>query len=252
MLLSFLVAMGAAVRARTTRGLIYAAAPGAKLDLYAPLGADGEAPVVVFAPSRRLPGPQRHLFRFVGQALASCGFVTVIPDCREDPRAGAAECLQDLALATAWVRDNAARYGADPARLFVAGHAAGAHSIAMLALDPRWLAAVGIAPADLRGVIAISGLYDIFSPGDLSPAGHASPSAPPMLLIAGQQDQIDPDNTSRLARALRTVGAPVAEIRYPALSERTGLGPRGPLRRRGMALDEVERFVRLHSLGPAR
>jgi acetyl esterase/lipase len=235
---------------RATRGVAYAAAEGAKLDAYAPLGADGEAPVIVFAPSRPLSGPQRHLFRFVGQTLASCGFVTVIPDCRSDPNAGFAEFVQDLAMAAAWARDNAVRYGADPDRMFLAGHAAGAHGMAMLALDPRWLEAVGMAPAGLRGVIGVSGLYDIPSPADLHPAGHAHPSAPPMLLIAGQQDRIDPDNTSRLARALRTVGAPVAEIRYPRLSERTGLG--ASLGRRGTALDEVERFVRLHSLGPGR
>jgi len=79
MLLSFLMAMGAAVRARTTRGLTYAAAAGAKLDLYAPVGADGEAPVVVFAHFTRMSGGRRHLFRFVGQTLALRGFVTAIP-----------------------------------------------------------------------------------------------------------------------------------------------------------------------------
>jgi acetyl esterase/lipase len=249
MLLSLLMAMGAAVRARTTRGLTYAAAPGAKLDLYAPVGADGEAPVVVFAHFTRMSGGRRHLFRFVGQTLALRGFVTAIPDVRGDADAPCRNSIGDLVQACAWVRANCGRYGGDPDRLFLMGHAGGAHSVAMLALDPQWLAAVDMSPSDLRGAIGVSGVYSALPSG--CPVDHANPDGPPMLLIAGQQDNVDPANTSRLARALRTVGGPVAEIHYPRLGDRLGLQSWGrPRRYRATVLAEVERFVRLYSLGP--
>jgi acetyl esterase/lipase len=251
MLLSFLLAMGGAVRARTTRGLTYAAAPGAKLDVYTPVGADGEAPVVVFAHFSQMSGGKRHLFRFVGQTLALRGFVTVIPDVRGDSDAPCQNSVADLADACAWARANSGRYGGDPDRLFAMGHEGGAHSAAMLALDPQWLAAVDMKPSDLRGAIGISGVYGPLPSG--CPADQANPDGPPVLLIAGQQDNVDPANTSRLARALRTVGGSVAEIHYPQLGDRLGLqGWSRPWRYRANVLAEVERFVRLYSLGPGR
>jgi acetyl esterase/lipase len=251
MLLSFLMAMGAAVRARITRGVVYGPQPGARLDVYAPIGADGEAPVVVFARFTPKSGGGRQLFRFVGQTLASRGFVTVIPDVRGEGDAPCGDSAGDLALAVAWARSHCGGYGGDPSRLFLMGHAGGAHCVAMLALDPRWLGAVDMRPGDLRGAIGVSGLYDALPAG--CPADHANPSAPPLLLIAGQRDGVDPDNTSRLARALRTVGGQVAEIRYPKLGDRLGLQSLArPMRYRATALEEVERFVRFYSLAPVR
>ncbi len=249
MLLSFLMAMGTAVRARAKRAIPYAAAPGASLDVYAPVCADGEAPVIVVANLAGAPGGRRRLFRFVGQTLASRGFIAVIPDIRGEGDRPTEESLGDLAEAVAWAKDNCSRFGGDAGRLFLMGHAGGAHCMAMLALDPRWLAAVEMHPADLRGAVGVSGLYDALPCG--CPADHAGPDSPPMLLIAGQKDDIDPDNSSRLARALRTVSGQVAEIRYPRLGDRLGLpGLFGLMRYRATALEEVERFVRLYSLGP--
>ena len=45
------------------------------------------------------------------------------------------------------------------------GHSAGAYNAAMLALDPRWLAATGHAPAELAGWVGLAGPYD-FLPTD--------------------------------------------------------------------------------------
>jgi arylformamidase len=61
----------------------------------------------------------------------------------------------------AWTRDHAADYGADGTRLFLAGHSAGGHLVAML-LATDWAAAGRAAvAAALRGALAISGLYDL-------------------------------------------------------------------------------------------
>ncbi len=201
-------------------------------------------PVVVFADFGRRPGARRHAFRFVGQTLAMRGFVTVIPNLRGDARMPCTDSTADLALAAAWAKAHCGGYGGDSGRMFLMGHAGGAHCAAMLALDPAGLGAVGMTPDDLRGAIGISGIYDAQPAG--APADHADPSAPPMLLIAGQRDHVNPGHTNRLARALRTVGGQVAEIHYPKLGDRLGLTRQ--LRYRATALDEVERFVRLYSL----
>jgi hypothetical protein len=133
-------------------------------------------------------------------------------------------------------------------------------------MEARWLDAHGVRIGDLRGAVGVSGLYDVLSLDEAKaaavfgpkarwaaaePVFHVSPSAPPMLLVAGQCDEVDPEATSRLARALRTIGGQVAEIRYPKLHDRGGLRRlTGPSRFHATVLGEVERFVRLHSLGP--
>jgi predicted esterase len=232
MLLSFFMALGASARIRVTRGLAYGGRADAKLDVYAPVGADGEAPVVVAT-----VGSGR-----VGQELASRGFVAVV-------KSGGAShssrlLFEDLAAVVAWAKANAAAHGGDPQRLFAMGQADGARAAVMLALDPRWLAAAGLGPATLRGAIGLCGIYACEHD---EAARYARPAAPPLLLIAGAQDRAD---TGRLACALRKVGGQVAEIRYPRLGNRPSLhGVLGALRLRATALDEVERFVRLRSLG---
>ncbi len=225
MLLSFLLAMGAAVRARAVRGLVYG--QGAKLDVYAPIGADGEAPVVVFAHAGGRPG-RRRLFSLIGQTLASRGFVTLVPDLSEAPDA----FLDDIAAAAAFAMADSRRFGGDPDRLFLIGTAAGAGAVVGLALDPS---------CELRGAVGLCGRY--------GPAADAGAQTPPILLIAGGRGQAAASqaDTARLAAALRQAGASVTEIRAPRLSDCVH-NLFGVLRFRATVLDEIERFVRLHSL----
>ncbi len=96
-------------------------------------------------------------YGFVGSALASRGFVTVIADYRLVPEVRFPDFLQDGALALRWARDNIAAHGGDPARIGLAGHSAGAYNAVMLALDPRHLRAVGLTPGALKGVVGLAG-----------------------------------------------------------------------------------------------
>jgi pimeloyl-ACP methyl ester carboxylesterase len=49
------------------------------------------------------------------------------------------------------------KLGADPDRIVLAGHSAGAYNAAMLALDPRWL---GVDREAIKGLIGLAGPYD--------------------------------------------------------------------------------------------
>jgi arylformamidase len=64
--------------------------------------------------------------------------------------------VEDVAAAFAWVREHAAELGGAPDRVALLGHSAGAHLVALVATNPRFLAAHGLTAGDVRCV----GSYD--------------------------------------------------------------------------------------------
>ncbi len=225
-----LVSIGAAVLAwmapggaRVIHDVPYAAHAEATLDVYEPRHLTPNAPLVVFFYGGSWQSGDKSIYRFVGKLLASQGFVTVIPNYRVYPAVKYPDFLRDNAEAVAFARRRAAEWGADPRRLFLAGHSAGAYNVAMLGLDRRWLAEVGLDPRrDVAGVVGLAGPYDflplrdetlktIFGPEedrpDTQPINHVEGQDPPMLLIAGSNDKtVDPGNATRLAAAMSKRG----------------------------------------------
>ncbi|MDI7066444.1 alpha/beta hydrolase, partial [Klebsiella pneumoniae] len=98
-------------------------------------------PVVVFFYGGSWQNGARSDYLFVGQALTSRGFVAVLPDYRTYPDTRFPGFMEDAAAAVRWARDHAAEYGGDPSRIFLMGHSAGAHIVALLATDGHYLAA---------------------------------------------------------------------------------------------------------------
>lgn len=90
------------------------------------------------------------------------GIVLVSIDYRLSPAVQHPEHANDVAATIKWTRDNIARHGGDPNRIFIMGHSAGAHLASFVAIDPRPLARVGLKPSDLRGSIMLDGsAFDI-------------------------------------------------------------------------------------------
>lgn len=215
------------------------------LDVYRPR--NGAAlPVVVFFYGGSWQTGNKNLYQFVGAALARLGYVVVIPDYRLYPEVRYPQFLEDGARAVRWAKDNAARFGGDPDKIFLMGHSAGAYIAAMLALDPRWLDAVGLSPdRDIAGLIGISGPYDflplrqgtlrtIFGGNDptTQPISHISPGAPPALLLTGAQDGlVDPGNSSGLAARLQAAGDTATLRTYRWVGHLSIIGTFSPLLR---------------------
>jgi acetyl esterase/lipase len=210
--------------------IVYGAAPRQKLDIYRPRKADRRRTVLVFLYGGAWRSGIKTDYRFVAEALTRRGLTVVIPDYRLYPEVEFPAFVNDAALATRWVRDNAVMLGVDPDRIFLMGHSAGAHMATLLALDPRYLAAVDLRPRDVAGIVGIAGPYDslpvapavkeVFAAtADLTitqPIAFAGPDAPPMLLVHGTADTtVYPRNSERLAAKLRSAGAPVRLALHP-------------------------------------
>ncbi len=245
-----------------TRALAYGPDPRHRLDVYTPpRGQPALAPVVMFFYGGGWAEGDRHLYRFLGAAMARRGFVTVIPDYRVYPQVRFPAFLEDAARAVHWVRAEAGAFGGDPARLVLMGHSAGAHLAAMLALDRQWLGAYGLVPGrDLRGMVGLAGPYDflplrtavlqaIFGPERLWPLSQpirfVDGGAPPAFLATGRVDGVvDPGNSVRLAERINTAGGRAQLRLYSRVGHATLLGAFSPvLRPLAPAARDVARFI---------
>lgn len=249
----------------TTRDIPYGSHGRQMLDVHRPTGIADGLPIVVFFYGGSWQGGQRQDYLFVAQALASRGFLVVLPDYRVHPEVRFPDFVVDGALALRWTREHARSFGGDPDRMFVMGHSAGAHIAALLSLDPRYLTAAGLDSGVIRGTVGLAGPYD-FLPltssrlravfgqdigADLAstqPINFASAGAtvPPMLLATGEDDDVVyPRNTARLARRLREAGGTVEEVHYPGIGHYTILlALARPTRGLAPVLDDAERFMR--------
>ena len=158
------------------RDIPYYTGPGAdpelnSMDLYLPEGKTN-FPIVLFLHGGGLTRGDKLAQGFIAFAelFAQHGIAVASANYRLSPAVKHPAHIQDVARAFAWLYQNAAQYQADRGRIFLAGHSAGAYLAALLALHKEYLAAEGLSPQNIRGVMAISGTYD-----RLSSMGTGSP-----------------------------------------------------------------------------
>ena len=240
--------------------IAYGADPQQRLDVYTPDGVRAGAPVIVFWHGGRWSYGDKRQYRFVAAALCELGYVAVLPNYRHYPQVKLAGFMQDAALAAAWASDHAKVYGADPGKLYLMGHSAGAHLAALLALDQHYLAAAGKSAMPIAGVIGLSGPYDflplteddtrdMFGPPDAYPQSQpitfARAGAPPMLLFHGAADTtVWPKNSRNLAAALTLKGDSVRLLVLPNLEHADTVASLSiPARKRAPVLSEIAAFV---------
>ena len=251
------------------RDLAYGSEARQRADVYLPAVTTRNAPIAVFFYGGSWSSGDRGDYRFVGEALASRGVVTVVADYRLSPEVRYPVFLQDSAQAVRWAAERAASFGASRDRLFIVGHSAGAYNAAMLALDPRWLGAQGLSPQQLAGWVGLAGPYDFLpigipevqqafdwprTPADSQPLFHVTSkpfaTAPPALLLAARADTlVNPiRNTVSLAQALKARGTPVDYSLYDRVSHTSLIGAMAlPLRGLAPVRDRVSRFVLQHT-----
>lgn len=216
---------------RIAADIAYGDGPRRRLDVYAPISATKRPlPVIVFIYGGSWANGMREGYGFAARALAAAGFITIVPDYRLVPEVYFPGFVEDCAAAVRWTRAHAKDYGGDPDRIVLVGHSAGAYNAAMLALDPEFL---GRDRAAIRGFAGMAGPYDFLPldgavsrttfgrwprPEQTQPIHYADASAPPMLLLHGQEDDtVWPKNSINLDRKLRSVGVSSQIKLYPDL-----------------------------------
>lgn len=235
-------------------------APTQTLSLYRARRTEEPAPVLLFVHGGSWEWGDPKDYGFVARSLAPAGYVVALAGYRLGEAGRYPAMLEDTAQAIGWLHANAARYGGDPGRIYLAGHSAGAYNVVQVALEPRWLAAESVPQEAIRGVVGMAGPYD-FLPFDkdstraafgeapdaaaTQPINHVRADAPPMLLLTGSADTtVKPRNTRALAAALEDVGARVETRIYDGLDHSDVLVRlASPWRRERGLRDDVAAFL---------
>lgn len=174
-----------------------------KLDLYLPKD-HKDFPVLFFVHGGAWRSGDKNFFGLyaaVGRAFARHGIGTVVTNYRLSPGVQHPAHVEDVARAFAWTQRNVGQYGGRADQLFLCGHSAGGHLVALLASDDRYLKAVGLDRRAIRGVVPISGVYrvperlfttvfgsDADAARNASPLTYVRPELPPFLIVYAESD----------------------------------------------------------------
>ncbi len=209
----------------------YGSSPAETLDVF-PAAVPGPAPVQVFVHGGYWRALDKSDFSFVARAFHLEATVAVI-NYGLIPAVDMDELVRQCRAALGWVYRNARVFGGDPERIFVSGHSAGGHLVAM-SMATDWRAFAGL-PADLvKGGAAVSGLYDLepirlcylndtlklepaaarrSSPVELAPVR----SGPLLLAVGGLEGPEYHRQTEDLARAWRARSVACTIMDMPGL-----------------------------------
>jgi len=218
-----LASLDAARAMDVRRDLAYYSSPVQRLDVYRPERVHA-APIIVMVHGGAWMFGDKTSRGVVGaKALhwTQAGYAFVSVDYRLLPEAGPLEQANDVADALAYVQKHAAEWGADPSRIVLMGHSAGAHLVSLLSSSPsiatargakRWLGTVSLdsgaidVPAIMKGPHA--GLYDRAFGNDpaqwrlASPIDRLEQNAVPILLVCSSKRlESCPHNRAYAAKA---------------------------------------------------
>lgn len=204
---------------------------------------DDSYPMVVFVHGGSWESGNKDEYAFVGQSLAQAGYVTAVINYRKAPEHVYPDYVEDTAQAIAWSYKNAESLHADPKRLAVIGHSAGAFNAIAAVANEDFLAPYGVKPNDIAAVIGIAGPYSYdfrkFSsrtafgsdatPETVMPDHQIKGAQPPYLLLTAEKDKVvHISNTVKMTRALKAAGVKVETGEIKGASHATSIGAMAP------------------------
>lgn len=222
--------------ARVTKDIQYMTRPGSperlnQLDVYTP-ATPGPHPVMVFIHGGSWSFGDKRMVGRKADFFTNAGYVFVSTNYRLSPAVQHPAHAEDCGQAVAWVHKHIAEYGGDPDRVYIMGHSAGAHLVALISTDERYLKAGGCSLSAIRGTVSLDGAgFDIektATSGELfamsryqrafgearsawlgaSPITHvaAGKSIPPFLLVHAGNRANSRDRAREMADALEKAG----------------------------------------------
>ena len=236
-----------------SKNILYGDEPSQDLDIYYPKplaqamkaqsAINDSYPMVVFVHGGSWESGNKEQYAFVGQSLAQAGYVTAVINYRKAPEHVYPDYVEDAAQAIAWSIDNATSLHADPKRLAVVGHSAGAFNAVAAVANEDFLAPYGVNPKDIKAVVGIAGPYSYdfrkfdsatafaadATPDEVMPDRQIKGEQPPYLLLTAEKDKVVyATNTIKMTKALQEAGVTVENGEIKGASHATSIGAMAP------------------------
>jgi len=148
------------VNADVLADLRYGARPREVLDVILPERPKAGAPLHVFVHGGYWRSGEKENYRFVAAPVLAAGGVAALVEYDLMPGERLDVLVDQVRRAVLWLQEHARDFGADPARLTVSGHSAGAHLASFLAATGSGEKEVPKLPV-LKGLFLLSGIYDL-------------------------------------------------------------------------------------------
>jgi len=213
---------------KLAKNIIYGEGARHKLDIYAPDMPKADAPVIMFIHGGSWDTGSKNIYKFIGEAFASEGYTTVIPNYRLYPEAVYPAFINDTAAAIAFT---AKRYDRP---VILISHSAGAYNAVMATVDPAFLKTQGMDMCQIvAGTVGLAGPYGAFPLTEepfitIFPGRHTGADAPvqmhlgptpPLFLPIGDKDTTVSDLHGReLTKKINARGGTAEFKLYPGLS----------------------------------
>lgn len=176
-----------------------------KLDLFLPAGFKFPTIVFVHGGAWVMGDRKQAAYQNFGKMLQGQGIACAVISYRLSPTVQHPAHTEDGAAAFAWIKQNIEARGGDPSKVFLLGHSAGGHIVALLATDPKYLAKHDLKTSDISGCMPMGAVLDVRALGtlargdlifksddktleDASPITHLRREVPRMLILVAQSD----------------------------------------------------------------
>jgi arylformamidase len=136
--------------------------PFETLDLFVPPG-PGPHPCWIFLHGGYWMATDKAQYAQFAGGLLEAGIAVALPNYALAPQASLEQQVSQCAQALEFLAGHASSFQLDPAQFHLAGHSAGAHLAAMVAVDPK--------KPPVQSLLLLSGLYDL-APLGLTPLGR--------------------------------------------------------------------------------
>ena len=253
--------LSGASEARTEKDLAYGPHPRQKLDRYSGDESSSGSPVchIIFVYGGSWEDGSKGEYGFVGSELAKSGYLVSIPDYRLYPDVTYPEFVNDIALSIS----HEVEYAAGKNRpVVLMGHSAGALIAGLISYNPKYLRSVGLDPSLVAAFVSVAGPHDKFLPTEKTrwtnifgkdkheqlqalPVNHVQASAPPTLILHGEDDEIvTPESAKSLHQALTEKNVMSVIKMYPGVGHKRIVAAIGsPLQNLAPTLEDINSFL---------
>jgi len=162
-------------------------------------------PVVIFIHGGYWDEGNKGIYSFLGRNFAKKDIVTVIPDYTLSPDGNYDTMTKEVIAAVKWTYDNIEKYNGNPDQIFLMGHSAGGHLIALAGTNPKYLQNTDLIKGIILNDAAALDMYSYLKENpptkdhhydvtwteeeenwkDASPIYFLSEKAPPFLIYVG-------------------------------------------------------------------